>query len=127
MSAGIYNLFIEQGATFDLEVRYKDANEDPIDLSGYSGRMQIRPSADSATAYITLSSSLQPDGTGLNFSGSDSSKPPTSGSISIFISAYSSSLLNFGQGVYDLEIYSGSYAYRILQGAVRLSKEVTRY
>ena len=127
MAAGLYNLSIEQGATFDLEIRYKDANGDPVDLTGYSGRLQIRQSADSLTSYITLSSSLQPDRTGLNFSGSDNNKPPTSGSISIFISAYSSSLLNFGQGVYDLEIYSGSYAYRLLQGGVRLSKEVTRY
>ena len=127
MSAGIYNLSIEQGATFDLEIRYKDANGDPVDLTGYSGRMQIRPTIESTTIYLTLSSSLQPDGTGLNFSGSDNYKPSTSGSVSIFISAYTSSMLNFGQAVYDLEIYSGSYAYRVLQGGVRLSKEVTRY
>jgi len=126
MSAGIYNLSIEQGATYDIEVRYKDANDDPVDLTGFSGRMQIRPTTDSTTIYLTLSSSLQPDGTGLNFSGSDSVKPPSSGSISIFISAATSSLLTFGQAVYDLEIYSGSYAFRILQGGVRLSKEVTR-
>ena len=69
MAAGIYNLSIEQGATFDLEIRYKDANGDPVDLTGYSGRLQIRQSTDSATPYITLSSSLQPDRTGLNFSG----------------------------------------------------------
>ena len=126
MSAGKYSFIIEQGATLSFEIQYKDSTNTPISLSGYSGRMQIRPTTDSSTIYLTLSSSLQPDGTGLNFSGSDSAKPPTSGSISIFISAVTSSLLTFGQAVYDLEIYSGSYAFRILQGGVRLSKEVTR-
>ena len=125
MSAGKYNIVIEQGSTYDVTIEYKDSNSDPIDLTGYSGRMQIRPSIGSPTAYLCLSSSLQADGTGLNFSGSNGATPPTSGSIRIYISAVTSSLLTFDQGVYDLEIYSGSYAARLLQGNVKLSKEVT--
>jgi hypothetical protein len=126
MAAGRYNIVIEQGATYQVEIQYRDSNNVPIDLSGYNGRMQIRPSIDSTTVYVALSSSLNPDGTGLNFSGSNGTTPPTSGSIGIFISATSSSLLTFTSGVYDLEIQTGSLVTRLLQGNVQLSKEVTR-
>jgi hypothetical protein len=58
------------------------------------------------------------------------SLPLTSGSIGIYISAASSSLFSFSEAVYDLEIVSGSGAgqsvTRILEGKVKLSKEVTR-
>ncbi len=81
MSAGRYSFTIEQGATLDFELAYKDSSNNPIDLTGYQGRMQIRPSVGSDTVYITLSSSLDSDGTGLNFNGSDGLNPPTSGTI----------------------------------------------
>lgn len=125
MPAGRYNIIIEQGATFELELQYKDSNSVAVDLTGYSGRMQIRPSIGSTTSYLCLSSSLEPDGTGLNFSGSNGTTPPTSGSIGVYISAVSSSLLDFTTAVYDLEIASGSFVSRLLQGNVQLSKEVT--
>jgi hypothetical protein len=125
MSAGKYNIVIEQGATYEVELQYKDSNGVVVDLTGYSGRMQIRPSIGSPTSYLCLSSSLQADGTGLNFSGSNGSTPPTSGSIGIYISAATSSMLTFNTGVYDLEIQSGSFVTRLLQGNVQLSKEVT--
>jgi hypothetical protein len=126
MSAGRYSFTIEQGSTCNLELQYKDANGNPIDLTDYSGKMQIRPFVNSTTAYITLSSSLDADGTGLNFSGSNGTTPPTSGSIAVYISAISSSLLSFDTGVYDLEIASGSFVARILEGQVKLSLNVTR-
>ena len=131
MSAGRYPIYIEQGASLDFEVQYVDSEGNPVDLSGYSARMQIRPSVASNVAYITLTSNLQADGTGLNLSGSHSTKPPTSGSIGIFISACSSSVLNFADAVYDLELavpYEGGcdYVTRLIQGPVRLSQEVTR-
>lgn len=125
MAAGKYNIVIEQGATYQIELQYKDSNNNPIDLTGYSGRMQIRPAVGSTTSYLYLSSSLNPDGTGLNFSGSNGTTPPISGSIGILISAATSSLLTFATGVYDLELQSGSVVTRILQGNVQLSKEVT--
>lgn len=128
MSAGRYSFTIEQGATLDFELAYKDSSDDPIDLTGYQGRMQIRPSVGSDTVYITLSSSLASDGTGLNFSGSNGLNPLTSGTIGIFISANSSSQLDFGEAVYDLELATGSefpIVTRLLEGQVQLSKNVT--
>jgi hypothetical protein len=132
MAAGKYNFTIEQGTTVNFEIQYKDSNGDPIDLTNYSGRMQFRPSFadDTSTIYLTLSSSLNPDGTGLNFSGSSGTKPPTSGSIGIYIASCTSSNFTFESALYDLELYSGSLncpiAIRLLQGSVNISKEVTR-
>ena len=135
MAAGKYNFVIEQGSTLDFEIAYTDSGSNKIDLTDYRGRMQIRdkfPGVDNAnnsTLIITLSSSLENDGTGLNFSGSNSANPPTSGTIGVFISAVSSSELNFSKAVYDLEIVSGStypIVTRLLQGTVTLDKEVTK-
>ena len=128
MSAGRYSFTIEQGATLDFELTYKDSDNNPIDLIGYQGRMQLRPSVGSDVKYITLSSSLANDGTGLNFSGSNGLNPPTSGTIGIFISANSSSQLDFGEAVYDLELSTGSeypIVTRLLEGQVKLSKNIT--
>ena len=89
MSAGIYNFTIEQGTTVDFELQYTDVNDSPINLAGYSGRMQIKSgfANDRPITYASLSSSRYPDGTGLNFSGSSGTKPVASGSIGIYISA----------------------------------------
>ena len=128
MASGRYSFSIEQGSTLNFELQYKNATGSAINLSGYSGKMQIKSNyADnSPTIYLTLSSSLQADGTGLNFSGSNGSTPTASGSIGVFISAATSSLLTFDTALYDLEIASGSIVTRILEGQVKLSKEVTR-
>jgi hypothetical protein len=126
MAAGRYSFVIEQGATLSLELQYKDSTGNPINLTGCGGKMQIRQSTTSPTAYITLSSSLAADGTGLNFSGSNGTTPPTSGSIGIFISAPSASAFTFASARYDLEITLGTTVTRLLEGQVSLSKEVTR-
>ena len=132
MAAGSYSFTIEQGATTDFELVYKDSAGDPVDLTGYQARMQLKDSVGGSSTYLTLSSSLQSDGTGLNLSGSggnNASKPLTSGSIGIFISHTTSSNLSFSSAFYDLEIVSGSgntaTVTRLVQGKVNLSKEVT--
>ena len=133
MAAGNYSFTIEQGATTDFEIVYKDSAGNPIDLSGYQARMHLRKSADEASTYLILSSSLQADGTGLNLSGSggqSASTPPSSGSIGVFISAMSSSQLTFTSALYDLEIASGSgncaVVTRLLEGVVTLSKNADK-
>lgn len=132
MAAGKYSFTIEQGTTVNFEIQYKDSTGTPIDLTGYSGRLQLRPdyADNTSNVYLTLSSTRNADGTGLNFSGSSGNNPLTSGSIGIYVAACTSSALSFDDAYYDLEIYSGStdcpYTIRLLEGRVKLSKEVTR-
>lgn len=129
MAAGTYNFTIEQGATLDFEITYQDSNSNPIDLSGYQAKMQIKDEPGGSTTYITLTSTLDNTGTGLNMSGSSGTKPLSSGSIGIYIAAVSSSQLTFDSGFYDLELINGTgntaTVTRLLQGKVTLSKEVT--
>jgi hypothetical protein len=126
MAAGKYSFTIEQGATTNFEIQYKDSGSNPINLAGYSAKMQLRTSVDANEVVLNLSSSLEPDGTGLNLSGSNGSTTLLSGSIGVVISAFTSSLLSFDTAVYDLELTSGSVVTRLLEGTVRLSKNVTR-
>ena len=129
MAAGRYSFVIEQGDTTDFEVVYQDSGSNPISLVNHQARMQVRSTQDvTGTLILTLSSSLAADGTGLNLSGSNGTTHIESGSIGVKISAHSSSLLDFTEAFYDLEISSGSahpVVTRILEGKVQLSKNVT--
>jgi hypothetical protein len=123
MIAGIYNLFIEQGATFTrlIEIEYPDPDDLttmlPYDLSGFSASMQIRRTIDSTNTQITLTSNngrieMQPSG--------------TDNALRLRLTPEETSSLT-SDGVYDLEIEDGSGdIQRILRGAVTLSPEVTR-
>jgi hypothetical protein len=124
MAAGRYSFIIEQGSTFTRQIQYLDGTGSPVDLTDYSARMQIRQSHDSSTTIVSLTDTIGSDGSGLVITAA-------SGTIDIKLSAYSSSLLSFGgEAVFDLEIYSGSgvsqYTKRLIEGKVKLSKEVTR-
>ena len=89
MSAGNYTFTIEQGATTDFEIQYKDSGSKAVDLSGQYAEMRIRTSYG-GTALATLTSSMgatnlsytKPSGSSfLSISGSDLSTPIASGSI----------------------------------------------
>lgn len=126
MAAGRYSFIIEQGATTNFQINWTDESGSAIDLTGYHARMQVRPSVESDTVYLTLSSSLQEDGTGLNLSGSNFTTPLQSGSIAVYISAEDTAALNFNEAYYDLEMVKQNTVTRLLEGKVKLSKNVTR-
>lgn len=134
MAAGIYNFTIEQGTTFQRTFKYKDANGNPLDLKNHSIRMQIR--TDLADNSGTL---LNEFGSGSQFSlqGSgglfivSSSVEGQSASVldqfTLFISTSTTQAMSFGSAVYDIEIEdTGSIVTRLLQGKIKISKEVTR-
>lgn len=117
MSAGKYNIIIDQGSTLNLQLLYADSNNSAIDLTGYSAKMQIKSdyADNNPTTYLTLSSSL----------GSGISITHPSGTIDITVPAASSSLMTFDAAYYDLEISSGSVVKRLIQGTVKINKQVT--
>lgn len=115
MSAGIYNFTMDQGATFNLEVLYKDANDAVINLTGYTAKMQMRKAYDTSTAVLNLTT----ENGGITITGN-------LGKIAILATATQTAGIAAGEYVYDLEIYSGSVVSRIIQGTVNLAAEVTR-
>jgi hypothetical protein len=112
MSAGTYNLVIDQGSDFALDLVIKQAGA-ALNLSSYSGRAQLRTahSASSASASFTVTVTNA-----------------TEGALKIQLSASTTTSLAAGQYVYDLEIYTANDAIvkRIVEGAVTLTPEVTR-
>lgn len=116
MAAGVYNITIEQGSTFTLNLTWKDSSGAAINITGYTARMQVRKSVDAASTTLSLTS-----GAG------DITLGGAAGTISITVSAASTASIASGNYVYDLELVSGAgVVTRLLQGAVTVSPEVTR-
>lgn len=126
MPAGRYSFVIEQGATTNIQIDWTDVNGSPINLSNFNARMQLRPSVESSDVYLQLSSSLDADGTGINLNGGTGLIPYESGSLAIYISAEKTKDLTFNEAYYDLEMERENVVIRLLEGRVKLSKNVTR-
>lgn len=129
--AGKYNILLDQGTTYFVELEYTDSNNNPIDLAEYSGSMQIRSNyADfnDSTLYLTISSSISASttSTGLNFKGINGTNPTTSGSIGLFIASQDTEQFNFEEGLYDIELNKNGVVTRLLEGKVLVNREVTR-
>lgn len=130
MAAGKYSFIIEQGATVDFEIIYKNPDNTPVVLDGYTASMQIK-SAPGGTTYVSLSGlsentfSQTASGSYISLKGSNNTTPLTSGSIGIFIGHAVTNDFNFGEAVYDLELENDQVKTRLLEGKVQLSKQVT--
>ena len=130
MAAGVYNFSIEQGSTVDFEIQYKDSSSNPISLASSTVNMAIRP-AFGAEAIVEMSSSVattyakRSGSAFLSVSGSNLTTPVTSGSIGLYIGHAVTDSFTFGQAIYDIELTTGQTRTRLLQGKIRLSKDVT--
>ena len=130
MASGKYSFVIEQGATTDFQIVYKDASGTAVDLSGYTAAMQIRNAKGGTTLYTSLTSSLgdvynKTSGSGfISLSGSNLTTDQISGSIGD-IGHDITNNLSFSEAYYDLEITDGQIRTRLLEGKVQLTKQVT--
>lgn len=113
MVAGKYNIIIEQGATYELTVTIKQPNRIPMDLTGYIGRSQIRKSFDSATITASFVITFF--------------EPRTDGKVMLSLTNVATSGIPTDNYVYDFEVESpDGKVFRILQGEVSISPEVTK-
>ena len=114
---GRYDMTVYQGANFDITLTWETG--DPataVNLTGYTGRMQLRPSVDSPTTTLSLTTSNGRMALG-----------GSAGTIALTISAADTAALSAGYYVYDLELVSpGTVVTRLVEGRVTVSAEVTR-
>lgn len=116
MAATRLDIVIEQGVRFDRSIQVRNKDGTVKNLTGYSGRMQIRPSYASATVLL--------DATTAN--GMVTINAP-GGVVTITIGADITTPMTWTSGYYDVEIFSSAAdVIRILQGSASLSLEVTR-
>jgi hypothetical protein len=115
----IADICIFQGATFDQTLFYETGEPStPVNLTGYTAKMQIRSKPESKAVILELSTT---NGRITLNSGSQN------GAIRLFISATDTALLSVcDKAVYDIELYNVAVTTRILQGNVIISPEVTR-
>ena len=114
MEAGLLNISIEQGSTFNLIMTYEDENSLPINLTGMTARMQLRRQFASDAVLLSLTTA-----------NGRITLTPLTGEIALFIDAPDTALLT-GSGVYDLELVNGPVVNRLLQGTFKICNEVTR-
>jgi hypothetical protein len=124
MSAGRYDLYVEQGATFERVCFYQSADGTPINLTGMTMAAQIRRSySDSTiTQAITITIPTQTGGDVGKFVLS-MTDAQTSGIPVTQATDFENNLTNY---TWDLELNTGTTVKRILQGSVAVSPEVTR-
>lgn len=112
---GKKNFKVLQGATFEETITWSDENG-PVNLTGYTARMQAREEYESATAFIDLTTGNG----GITLGGA-------AGTIVLLLSATATAAITAEHGYYDLELVSASgRVYRLLQGDICISKEATR-
>lgn len=115
MTPGQVNLLCPQGSTFRRRLTYK-IDDVPVDLSGYSSRLQVRQNYYSTDTILDISTSTS----AITLGGS-------AGTIDILVSSGSTTDFPAGTWVYDLEIESSAgIVDRLIEGNFVVTPEVTR-
>jgi hypothetical protein len=109
-----YTMVCPQGSTLDVQFTYK-INKFPVNLTGYSARMQVRELHTSIDTLVSLTT-----GSGITLGGK-------AGTINILIPSTNTEGFKAVPHVYDIELISpnGSVT-RILEGTFNITPEVTR-
>ena len=117
MAAGFHHFIIEQGATFQQVLTLKDSSGTLINLTVFtSGEMDLRANPESDTAIVTLTTANG----GITLGGS-------AGTVTLLISATNTANLTAQDGVYDLEITSGTgVVSRLLEGSFSIRRNISR-
>lgn len=113
--AGKLNLYIEQGASFEIPIVYKQ-DDQPVDLTDCIVRSQLREKVSSKDPLINLDSQVG----GITL-------VPTEGKIIMKITATQTAELKVYKGVWDMIIiFPTGEVVRILNGSFEVSRGVTR-
>ena len=109
--ATITNLYIDAGADYSIIVTANQGNGDPLNLTGYTIRSQIRKSYASPTAH--------------DFTASVYAE--LAGKIRLSLTAAQTAAIKPGRYLYDVEITSaGGEKRRVLEGIIIITPEITQ-
>lgn len=112
----IYTFSFNQGATFQKLFVYQDSALNPIDLTGYTARMQLRTSITTTAPTINLTT----ENGGIEIT-------PLTGEILVKMTAAQATAIPARDYVYDLEVESqDGRVYRVIEGKATCRAEVTR-
>ena len=110
--AAIANLTIDQGATFNSDVTVKDANGNRFNLTGYSAAAKLAKGYASTKTRVSMTTAIDTD--------------PTTGVVTLSLSATQTAALDATRYVYDLEITSaGGEVTRVIEGLIQVRPQVT--
>lgn len=115
MAAGTYDFTWDQGATFDVTLTWRDKNETPVDLEGYTARMQLRSAIDSADVVLELTT----ENGRIELGGVE-------GTIHLIVTATDTAAIDAGTYRYDLEMVTSGYVRKLIKGKFKVLAEVTR-
>lgn len=113
MSAGRYNIIIEQGALFSLPLEVQNSDGSAMDLSGYSGRGKVRTDYDSSTVLASFTIGTL----------------DTTGIFTATIGATTTAAMTAGGAVYDIELVDfadSENVIRLIQGKATITPEATK-
>jgi hypothetical protein len=113
MKPGKYNFVCPQGSTFSKTLTWTIDNN-PVNLQGYSARMQVRQKYSSKVANVDINT----ENGGISLDDK--------GNINLFISALETENIYAREYLYDLELVIGSEVTRIIEGKFIVTPEVTR-
>lgn len=117
--AVVYNVEIDQGADWFLNVNYDNPNGTPVDISDYTAALQLRSLPEDPTAVLTLTT----ENDGITITGAE-------GLVAMHATATQTRAIDEGTYYYDLEITSPAtpvaVVTRLVQGQAVVSPEVTR-
>lgn len=114
MTAGVYDMVVEQGATYTLNMTWRDPEAAPIDLTGYSARLQAR--ARGGEVLVEM-----------NTENGDITLGDEDGTIQLRLNAATTSGLQAGIYRYDLEVETGEgEVTRLLRGQFIVEGEITK-
>ena len=126
MSAGRYDIVLEQGTTFDLPINYSNPDGSAIDLSGYSARMQVRE-APHSELFVEFNSGLTSNGFILMTGSAEDREDSANGTLRVYMTAANSSILPRFRGRDDLELNDHTgYTIRLLEGQFTVEPEITK-
>lgn len=123
MSAAKFDLALEQGATFSRDVIYKDSDGEPVDLTGSTLRGQIRKKTSDESPLASFSFVIADQETNKGQFNVSLTRTQTSG---LPAATQEGPRRRLAEYTYDIEREVGSNTYRILEGLVFVSPEVTR-